>query len=212
MIDFKGWPKTPRLFRDSVITEKLDGTNACVIIQQVPEGEECPIEAVTEVKAETAAFDTYYAVGAQSRNRLIYPTNDNAGFAFWVREHARALVDLLGPGYHYGEWWGKGIQRGYGLDEKRFSLFNVSRYEDVDLSTVPGLGVVPVLQRCTFNTAVVLDVAEALACGGSRAAPGYDNPEGVVVYHTASGSLFKYLIEADDRPKALTQKDLVLAR
>lgn len=36
----------------------------------------------------------------------------------------------LGKGYHYGEWWGKGIQRGYGLEEKRFSLFNVSRWID----------------------------------------------------------------------------------
>jgi hypothetical protein len=207
VIEFKGWPKTPRLFRDSVITEKIDGTNACVVVQ--PDAVDYPTG--TTLVVNTNLGEPNWWVSAQSRQRVITSASDNYGFAAWVYANAASLVDLLGPGYHYGEWWGKGIQRGYGLDEKRFSLFNVSRYEDTDLTSVPGLGVVPVLQRCTFNTAVVLDVAEALAWSGSKAAPGFMAPEGVVVYHTASSQLFKYLIEADNRPKTLSQKDLVLA-
>ena len=52
---------------------------------------------------------------------------DNHGFARWVSENAEELLKL-GEGRHYGEWHGKGIQRGYGLEEKRFSLFNVTRW------------------------------------------------------------------------------------
>lgn len=29
---FQPWPKTPRLFREIVVTEKIDGTNAQVFI------------------------------------------------------------------------------------------------------------------------------------------------------------------------------------
>ncbi len=34
------------------------------------------------------------------------------------------------PATYFGEWWGSGVQRGYGLQkgDKRFSLFNVSRW------------------------------------------------------------------------------------
>lgn len=32
MIEFKAWPKIPRLFRDVIITEKIDGTNAAIHI------------------------------------------------------------------------------------------------------------------------------------------------------------------------------------
>ncbi len=36
---------------------------------------------------------------------------------------------------------------------------------------------------------------------GSKAAPGFDNPEGVVVFHTANSSLFKVTLEGDEKPK-----------
>lgn len=105
MIEFKEFPKIPRLKREVVVTEKLDGTNACVVI------------------------DDDGTVAAQSRSRLITPTADNYGFAVWVEANKEELKQL-GPGYHYGEWWGQGIQRRYGLLEKRFSLFNVGRWTD----------------------------------------------------------------------------------
>ncbi len=185
--EFKPWPKTPRLFRDMIVTEKIDGTNACVVISE--DGR----------------------VSAQSRNRIIVPGNDNAGFAAWV-ESNRADLLALGPGCHYGERWGKGIQRGYDLDHKRFSLFNTARFwspfnaNDGD-STVcyqaPCCHVVPVLKRYTFNTERVQDVLEGLRDCGSEAAPGFMRPEGVCVFVPAANQVFKALLENDDIPKGL---------
>lgn len=177
---FKEWPKTPRLFRPIVITEKIDGTNAAVIVTE--DGQ----------------------VGAQSRKRLITPQDDNYGFAAWVQDNAEALAELLGPGHHYGEWWGSGIQRGYGLTngERRFSLFNVNRYGDLDFSSVPQMNVVPTLwSLTTFDTdfvrAALLDLQE----NGSMAQPGFMRPEGVIVFMSSSGNVYKSLIENDSQPK-----------
>jgi hypothetical protein len=186
-IEFRAWPKTPRLFKDVIITEKIDGTNACVIV--TPDG----------------------AIGAQSRNRLISPDADNYGFARWATENAGALVDTLGVGYHYGEWWGSGIQRGYGLThgEKRFSLFNTGRWWKndgpvEDLANVDGLGVVPVLaaRQLDATSSVLSTVIERLKTFGSEAAPGFMNPEGVMVFHSAARQTFKVLFDGD-QPKSL---------
>src|SRR5687767_11177216 len=103
MNEFREFQKIARLNRAVIVTEKIDGTNGCVVVSE---------DGLT--------------VTAQSRSTIITPQNDNFGFAKWVQDNAEELKQL-GPGYHYGEWWGCGIQRKYGLDEKRFSLFNVSR-------------------------------------------------------------------------------------
>lgn len=104
MIEFKPWPKIPRLENEIEIwTEKIDGTNACVVI------------------------DDYGEIGAQSRNKLITPQHDNYGFANWVQAHKQDLLSLE-PGHHFGEWWGKGIGRSYDNNEKVFSLFNTHRW------------------------------------------------------------------------------------
>lgn len=174
---FQAFPKLPRLNRDMVVTEKIDGTNACVGITE--DGQ----------------------VFAQSRKRIITPEQDNFGFARWVHENADEL-SVLGPGYHYGEWWGLGIQRGYGLSEKRFSLFAVDRYEPEQL-TAPGLGLVPVLGRYTFDTEYANDCARRLAEAGSAAAPGFFDPEGVVAFHTAARVSFKVTIHDDQNPKSI---------
>lgn len=176
-ITFEAWPKIPRLNRNCIITEKLDGTNAAVIV------------------AEDGR------VGAQSRNRLISPDDDNFGFARWVVENAGSLASLLGPGRHFGEWWGAGIQRGYGMTEKRFSLFNAHRWQKADFSEVSELGVVPILATHTFSSNLVAGVIEDLRVDGSAAAPGFMKPEGIVVFHTASREMYKVLIEGDDVPK-----------
>lgn len=172
-ITFEGFPKIPRLVRSCVITEKLDGTNAQVII--TGDGQ----------------------IGAASRSRLITPEDDNYGFARWVQENQQELL-TLGPGRHFGEWWGAGIQRRYGLTEKRFSLFNTARWAE---DRPKCCDVVPVLYHGDFTTHAVDHQIERLRGCGSVAAPGFRNPEGVVVYHAASGQLFKRLIENDDQPK-----------
>ena len=104
--EFVPFPKIPRLFRPFVVTEKIDGTNASIHVLE--DGQ----------------------VLAASRTRWITPEADNFGFARWVHEHEEELRVGLGIGSHFGEWWGSGIQRGYGLKEKRFSLFNTARWSD----------------------------------------------------------------------------------
>jgi hypothetical protein len=181
--EFVAFPKIPRLFRDIVITEKIDGTNAAV--------------GVTE------DGDVY----AQSRKRIITPQSDNFGFARWVEENAALLADILGAGLHFGEWWGSGIQRGYGLrnGEKQFSLFNTSRWGHFadEGSGLPGLGVVPVLHEGVFDLNDVRVLLDHLREHGSQAAPGFMNPEGVIVLHPASNYLFKATIHGDDQPKSV---------
>lgn len=176
-IEFREWPKIPRLNRGMVITEKIDGTNAAVIVTE--DGE----------------------VGAQSRNRIITPDSDNFGFAAWTYEHATELATILGPGYHYGEWWGAGIQRRYGLSEKRFSLFNTSRWSGADFSAVPQLGIVPVLAAGNFSHDTIRECVESLSREGSVAAPGFMDPEGVVVYLSAARQMFKVTCKGDNQPK-----------
>ncbi len=188
MTEFVGFPKIARLSRECIITEKLDGTNAQVCIRttvyNTPEPEDIQIGD--------------FLIRAGSRTRWITPDQDNYGFAAWVRDHAEELL-LLGVGQHFGEWWGQGIQRGYGLTEKRFSLFNASRWGD-DAVRPECCHVVPTLYAGSFDTGAV-DSCLRLLTDGSIAAPGFKNPEGVIVFHTASGHLYKKTIQKDEAPK-----------
>lgn len=218
VIEFQPWTKISRLFRDIVITEKIDGTNAAISIERYPFGwhvggldeqgvdhnepEHTVLAFHPDDQDETGMPDWEYLVWAQSRKRVIDPGMDNHGFAYWVWANAVSLVADLGEGIHFGEWWGKGIQRGYGLSEKRFSLFNVKRWESAEFRTEQ-LGTVPVLYRGEFSTLAVRGALESLRLGGSVAAPQFMRPEGVVVYHTAGNVLFKATIDNDDMPKGL---------
>jgi len=183
---FRPFPKIARLSRDIVITEKIDGTNGVIFIPDAVE----------------AAEFAYSLIYAGSRNRWIEPgKGDNFGFAAWVDLNSASLIEGLGPGYHFGEWWGAGIQRRYGLTEKRFSLFNPFRYE-----TLPACcGVVPVLYEGPMHVGTVHDVLWNLDATGSQAAPGFMDPEGVVIYHTASKTLFKKTITGDEKPKGSSE-------
>lgn len=174
---------------------KIDGTNASILITD----------------------DGQMLVG--SRTRWITPESDNFGFARWAMEHREELLQL-GPGRHFGEWWGSGIQRGYGLPkgEKRFSLFNVARwclagetpqriltadpriekYQDV----LPACcHLVPVLRRGLFDTAFIQGALTLLGAQGSYASPGFMEPEGIVVFHVAGNVGFKKTLDKDDVPK-----------
>lgn len=209
-IEHKAWGKTPRLFRDMVITEKIDGTNCAVIVKHISEVDHSsPVSGVELFEVDARYFtvvNNEWVVGAQSRNRLIRlgKSTDNFGFAAWVCDNAWALAEALGEGYHYGEWWGSKIARNYGLvNERRFSLFDVVRYADVETEAIPGLGLVPELYRGTFEEEVVHDAIEALRDYGSLAEPEFMDPEGVIVFHEASGQAFKVLLKDDELPKGL---------
>jgi hypothetical protein len=233
LIEFTAWPKIARLFREVVVTEKIDGTNAAVGVQEFPFGwhaggtdsegvcRDVPANAtlVFGLDGEDGLPDTEYLVYAQSRSRVITPTMDNHGFAKWAWDNAEALANILGPGVHFGEWWGSGIQRGYGLanGEKRFSLFNVHRWgNDANFQIdgqcnylPPGLDIVPVLYRGPFHTEFINDALAKLRLDGSQAAPGFGNPEGIIVYHTAGRMMFKATLQDDEAPKAVTAQKLL---
>lgn len=187
-MEFEDFPKMARLSREIIITEKIDGTNAQI--------------AITELNGHAAEGAIYQADGlalyAGSRTRWITPEDDNFGFAAWALEHAEELMGL-GIGRHFGEWWGAGIQRKYGMQDKRFSLFNVARWAEARPDCCL---VVPTLYRGDFTTQAVTDVLKLLETNGSMAAPGFMDAEGVVVFHTAANMGFKKTIKKDEVPKS----------
>ena len=191
---FTAFPKMARLQREVIVTEKIDGTNAQVYISE----------------------DGNMLFG--SRTRWITPEDDNFGFAKWATDHKDELMQL-GPGRHFGEWWGRGIQRDYGLEERRFSLFNVSRWclhgeEPKFIPTADPRNVklqdmlpacchlVPILYQGFFSTAEATIQLWELGQTGSKAAPGFMNPEGIVVFHTAGNVGFKMTLDNDGVPKS----------
>lgn len=202
---FEDFAKIARLSRDIVITEKIDGTNAQIAIEVLPDGPGSLeyLKYLDSLGFTSPQFveveETLYALQPGSRKRYIGLDSDNFGFARWVSENKEELVKL-GPGRHYGEWWGQGIQRGYGLTEKRFSLINTHRW-GVDRPTC--CHVVPVLYTGPFETALIEVVLNQLEERGSQAAPGFMNPEGVIIYHTQGNVLFKKTLYHDDKPKSL---------
>jgi hypothetical protein len=216
MSDYPAFGKVPRLFRDVTITEKIDGTNGLISIEEFPWGtfanpEIRPINGQkTAVSVATGpdGFPLYeYTVRAGSRNRWISPESDNAGFSRWVLSNRARLANLLGPGNHYGEWWGQGIQRGYGKTQKNFSLFNTRRWAPVvgehGLEGFESLRVVPTLAEGPFSTFLVEQALAELEVKGSQASPLFMKPEGVIVYHHASNHLYKATLERDEQPKTV---------
>lgn len=188
MTDFISFPKIARYSREVVVSEKIDGTNASIYI----------------------GLDGEFLTG--SRTRWITPDDDNFGFSRWAHANKEDLL-TLGPGRHFGEWWGSGIQRNYGLSggERRFSVFNVNRYilhegfrtSNTQILLPPCVALVPVLWVGNFEDLNINSVLSNLAQYGSRAVPGFMKPEGIIIYHTASNTMFKKTLEKDDSPKSI---------
>jgi hypothetical protein len=191
---FTAFPKMARFQREVIVTEKIDGTNAQVYI--IDDGK----------------------MRFGSRTRWITPGDDNFGFARWATDHKDELMQL-GPGRHFGEWWGRGIQRNYGLSYRRFSLFNVSRWcphgevpkaiptadpRNVKLQDMlPACcHLVPILWQGLFYYCWPENILTRLRKEGSHAAPGFDRPEGIVLFHVAGNVGFKMTINNDGVPKS----------
>lgn len=229
---FQPFPKMARLSRECIITEKIDGTNAQLFVwdelKALP-GDDPLHDLNGGTVRHPRPNDVPWlwtgegiSVAAGSRTRWITPADDNFGFARWVAERAAELA-AMGHGRHFGEWWGSGIQRGYGVPkgERLFSLFNVSRWclhentpqripaadprvEKLQDVLPPCVGLVPVLYQGLFDTAVCDRVLENLRDGGSEAAPGFMKPEGIVCFHVAANACFKKTLERDEAPKSAT--------
>ena len=195
MSEFVAFNKIGRWSREIIVTEKIDGTNGCICIDET---------------------GTVMQVG--SRTRWLSEHEDNYGFYKWAMANRDELL-TLGPGRHFGEYWGQGIQRNYGLKEKRFSLFNVSRWclhgqtpevipcgdprQPVKFQQVlPScVGLVPVLYKGMMSETRIMEAMRDLMREGSFAAPGFMKPEGIVIFHAANGAMFKKTIEKDAEPK-----------
>jgi hypothetical protein len=158
------------------ITEKIDGTNGIIFVD--PDG----------------------SVYAGSRNRWLTnedgtppnPEQDNYGFGAWVHETREALKKL-GPGFHYGEWYGAGIQRGYGMTTKRWASFEFYRRDEH-----PEWDKVPAMHIGAYDPAAILGAIDRLKASGSILVPGFMKPEGIVIsFKNAKGAKFKKLCEND---------------
>jgi hypothetical protein len=204
--EFKPFAKMGRLSRNCTITEKIDGSNAQVFIGPGIPGLDDPYVLATDHSEEHGSV----ILMAGSRTRWITPgkDTDNFGFARWVQDRADELFKL-GPGTHFGEWYGAGIQRGYGISEKRFALFNVGRWSSARAPLTEGktpapacCELVPVLYEGVFTMDAVDSALDSLRTGGSRIA-GFSKAEGIVIYHHAIKQYFKKTLDKDDEPKGL---------
>lgn len=176
-MEFVKMNKTPRLFRDICITEKIDGSNALIGISE------------DEFKVGT-------------RNGWLDGSRDHHNLYQWAMENRDSLIADLGPGLHRGEWCGKKVNRAYGLDHNKFALFNVKKWADADFQT-ENLTVVPTLYTGVFSEHAIQVCIDQLNNFGSRFAYGFDRPEGIVVYHTQADMYFKVMCENDQIPKGL---------
>lgn len=114
---------------DFVGTVKLHGTNASVVID---------------------GGEVYF----QSRNNIITPESDNAGFATWASSVPVDVWKSIYPSEErvviYGEWAGKGIQKGVAISElpRMFVIFkirvggnwlSVTELKNIDVSAISGV-------------------------------------------------------------------------
>lgn len=192
---FEAFPKISRMSKSVTVTEKIDGTNAQIAVFTMAQFQDLPVDEQA-VALYVGDNENDYAVLAGSRNRWLDTSSkgDNFGFAKWVQEHIQELF-TLGPGLHYGEWWGPGIgPRGYPVDSKRFSLFNAARWGAHNPNTPSCCLVVPIIGSYPIDK---VDAAMMfLKENGSLAAPGFMNPEGIVIYHERT--LYKKTFEHDE--------------
>lgn len=176
---FVEYKKIPRYRRDIIITEKIDGTNAVIHISE----------------------SGILTAGSRTRWITTGKKNDNHGFAAWCVENHEELLKL-GVGYTFGEWYGSGINRGYGLQkgEKRLALF-VDPAERTQ-GELPGCcEVTPRLYDGPRDEYWIQRCLNLLEEQGSYAVPGYMRPEGIVIFDVASRGLHKITIDNDEAPK-----------
>lgn len=130
---FAKWPSIQRLSSEICwITEKIDGTNGVIY---VPETTDKPVLAGSRERWLTNEDGTPPVKG-----------KDNFGFAEWVNDRVNSLR-TLGPGYHYGEFHGAGIQRKYDLTDKRWPALNTGAMTSVFMMYVLSLSYITESQK-----------------------------------------------------------------
>lgn len=174
-MSYPSFPSIERLENlHCVITEKIDGTNGLIEYW---------------IDSNPNHFP-YCQVRFGSRNRYITTTDDNSGFANFFFSHKSRILEIIGnleepPTQSiriYGEWFGKGIQRGYGLDQKYFMPFSSFWAEKMIEAGIPNIKEPAILYTGKFIEAEVDHQMGILKFDGSHVVPGYRNPEGIVIY------------------------------
>lgn len=197
-MEFEAFPKIER-FKGLrlVITQKIHGSNAQVYIYPVQENQYWDENKQEHIVTDGAVLidGVFYKLACGSRNRWVTPDTDNFGFATFVYANMEEFIRKLGPGRHYGEWAGPGINSGEGLVEKKFVLFDYWKFPP-ERQLPPGCVVVPVLydEICELNQ---INMAMGqLKTHGSFLIPGYMKPEGIVI--TLNGTRFKKVFAPEE--------------
>lgn len=164
------------------ITQKIHGTNAQIRIYE----EELP---------GSREGEKIIKLQASSRSRDIFVGDDNYGFARWCDTNKAELIEKLGLGTHFGEWAGPGINSGEGLTEKTFCVFNHYRFPQ-ERPLPPNTVTVPVLYQGPYDEQVIRDILLDLKTGGSKLAPGFMRPEGIVI--EVMGKRYKKVFDAEE--------------
>ena len=201
-MEFEKFGSLTRFSQGWTITEKLDGSNGQIAI--VPcDGRASWGDQENDWAILDKVDDHFIYAGSRKRWLQANKQQDNFGFASWVLENAQELVAKLGEGRHFGEWYGGKIQRGYGLTEKRFALFNAHRWSDDEVrpeccEVVHTFMLNQYLDNPHEDARMIMDMMEE---EGSFHVPGFMNPEGVVMYHGPSGTSFKKTFDYDEKGK-----------
>lgn len=197
MNEFKPWRTIKRLDRSMwcIITEKLHGSSAQILIEEVS------INHPTDYCDITT--ETNYRILAGSRNRWLSPgkETDNYGFAQWVEDNKQELIEKLGTGTHYGEWYGVGINKGYNLKERHLALFNTEIFlkeDGISMTPPQNVEVVPVLYKGVYSQEAVDRCMEKLKNEGSVMQPGFMKPEGIVIEFPAFGHSAKLVFDDEE--------------
>lgn len=176
---FKAFDKIERIGKLKMdITQKIHGSNAAVWIKDDE-------------------------IGCQSRNRIITPEADNYGFATFVYANKDEFIIKLGPGLHFGEWAGPGINSGEGLKEKTFVLFDHWKFP-AKRPLPPQCMVVPVLYQGRVDFSQIELAMNILKTEGSKLVPGFMRPEGIVT--NLGGTRYKLVFDAEETAWKNTEK------
>lgn len=178
------------------VTQKIHGTNAQIYIYEY-----------TSMNGET--HEPKIGIKAGSRNRWIYPADDNYGFAAFVEENREALINFLGVGLHYGEWAGPGINSDEGLTQKTWVLFDPWRYKATKLEDYPPCVIpVPVLYVGAISMDAIDSIMKDLKINGSKLSPGFMQPEGIVI--SVNGTRYKKVFSSEETAwKSIEKKEKV---
>jgi RNA ligase len=173
---FEPFSKIPTLDDAKMaITQKIHGSNAQIYIYE-------------------NSHDGQLHVACGNRSKYITPENDNHGFAKFVYANKDEFAAKLGRGRHFGEWAGKRINTGEGLEDKRFFLFNWRKWAGKELPDK--VSTVPLLYHGIVDSSAIENTFKSLREHGSFICPGYMKPEGIVI--DIGGHLFKKVFNAEE--------------